>query len=194
METPQDQRWARMFAEHGTLMASLVKWTILAATVGVLAGAGTAIFLRLLDWGITTMVGVPWRLLWLPVGFVIAHLLVRFLAPEAEGHGTDKVIEAVHQRSGRIALLVAPVKLAATVVTIAVGVLFLVPSIPPGAGTLGIGLILLVLNIARTFSRIPVNRFTLTFGLIAVLLGGGARLALYPPQARDSRACAWARL
>ena len=121
METPQDQRWARMFAEHGTLMASLVKWTILAATVGVLAGAGTAIFLRLLDWGITTMVGVPWRLLWLPVGFVIAHLIVRFLAPEAEGHGTDKVIEAVHQRSGRIALLVAPVKLAATVVTIAVG-------------------------------------------------------------------------
>jgi hypothetical protein len=58
-------------------------------------------------------------------------------------------------------------------ILIFVGVLFLVPNIPPGAGTLGIGIILVVLNTARTFSRIPVNRFTLTFGLIAVLLGGG---------------------
>jgi H+/Cl- antiporter ClcA len=121
VETPQEQRWAQMFAEHGTLVASLIKWTLLATAVGVLAGTGTAIFLRLLDWGVAAMVGAPWRLLWLPVGFVVAHLLVRFLAPDAEGHGTDKVIEAVHQRSGRIALIVAPVKLAATVVTIAVG-------------------------------------------------------------------------
>jgi H+/Cl- antiporter ClcA len=121
METPQDQRGAQMFAEHGTLVASLVKWTVLAVAVGVLAGTGTAIFLRVLDWGIAAMVGVPWRLLWLPVGFVVAHLLVRYLAPDAEGHGTDKVIEAVHQRAGRIALVVAPVKLVATVVTIAVG-------------------------------------------------------------------------
>jgi len=58
-------------------------------------------------------------------------------------------------------------------ILIFVGVLFLVPAIPPGAGTMGIGLILLLLNTARYFSRIPVNRFTFTFGLIAVLLGGG---------------------
>ena len=120
-ETPQDQRWARMFAEHGTLVASLVKWTLLATGVGILAGVGTAIFLRILDWAIGEAARTPWRLLWLPPGFVLAHLLVRFLAPDAEGHGTDKVIEAVHQRAGRIALAVAPVKLAATVVTIAVG-------------------------------------------------------------------------
>ncbi len=110
-----------MFAEHGVLVASLIKWTLLAAAVGVLAGVGTAIFLRTLDWAIGEMADAPWRLLWLPPGFVAAHLLVRFLAPDAEGHGTDKVIEAVHQRSGRIALAVAPIKLAATVITIGVG-------------------------------------------------------------------------
>ncbi len=110
-----------MFAEHGVLVASLIKWTLLAAAVGVLAGVGTAIFLRTLDWAIGEMAGAPWRLLWLPPGFVAAHLLVRVLAPDAEGHGTDKVIEAVHQRSGRIALAVAPIKLAATVITIGVG-------------------------------------------------------------------------
>jgi len=121
VDTPQEQRWARMFAEHGTLVASLLKWTLLATAVGVLAGCGTAIFLRTLAWATTEMAQAPLRLVWLPVGFVIAHFLVRFLAPEAEGHGTDKVIEAVHQRGGRIPLAVAPVKLAATVVTIGVG-------------------------------------------------------------------------
>ena len=120
-DTAQEQRWARMFAEHGILVASLVKWTLLAATVGILAGVGTTIFLRILDWAVLEAERAPWRLLWLPPGFVVAHLLVRFLAPDAEGHGTDKVIEAVHQRGGRIALMVAPVKLVATVVTIGVG-------------------------------------------------------------------------
>ena len=110
-----------MFAEHGTLVASLVKWTLLAAAVGILAGVGTTIFLRTLDWAIAEGARAPWRLLLLPPGFVLAYLLVRFLAPDAEGHGTDKVIEAVHQRGGRIALAVAPIKLAATVVTIGVG-------------------------------------------------------------------------
>ena len=110
-----------MFAEHGTLVASLVKWTLLAAAVGMLAGVGTTIFLRILEWATGEVALAPWRLLWLPPGFVAAHLLVRFLAPDAEGHGTDKVIEAVHQRAGRIPLAVAPVKLAATVVTLAAG-------------------------------------------------------------------------
>ncbi|HUM15229.1 MAG TPA: chloride channel protein [Candidatus Nitrosotalea sp.] len=121
MHSPQEQRWARMFAEHGTLVASLFKWTLLAATVGVLAGVGTAVFLRVLAWSVGGMADAPVRLLWLPVGFVVAYFLVRFLAPDAAGHGTDKVIEAVHRRSGRIPVAVAPVKLAATVVTIAVG-------------------------------------------------------------------------
>ena len=110
-----------MVAEHGTLLASLLKWTLLAAAVGVLAGAGTAAFLFVLDWALRGMAGAPLHLLWLPPGFVAAVLLVRFLAPDAAGHGTDRVIEAVHQRSGRISLLVAPVKLAATVITLAVG-------------------------------------------------------------------------
>jgi chloride channel protein, CIC family len=110
-----------MFAEHGTLVASLFKWTFLAAAVGVLAGVGTALFLRTLEWGVESMLAAPLRPLWLPVGFVAAYFLVRYLAPDAEGHGTDKVIEAVHQRAGRIPLAVAPVKLTATVVTIAVG-------------------------------------------------------------------------
>lgn len=121
MNTGAWTRFARLVAEETTLFASLLKWTALAAAVGVMAGSATALFLTILTWAAGYMEQVPGRLLWVPFGFLAAHLLVRFLAPEAEGHGTDKVIEAVHRRWGRIPLLVAPVKLLATVCTIAVG-------------------------------------------------------------------------
>jgi H+/Cl- antiporter ClcA len=48
-------------------------------------------------------------------------LVVKYLAPDAEGHGTEKVIEAVHKHSGRIKAAVVPVKLVATIITIAFG-------------------------------------------------------------------------
>ena len=114
-------RLTRLIAEETWLFASLIKWTLLATAVGILAGCATALFLALLGWSTASMERAPLRLLWIPLGFLGAHLLVKWLAPDAEGHGTDKVIEAVHRRSGRIPLLVAPVKLAATVLTIAVG-------------------------------------------------------------------------
>ena len=114
-------RLVRLVTEEATLFASLLKWTALAAAVGVLAGSATALFLAILTRAADYMEQAPARLVWVPFGFLAAYLLVRFLAPEAQGHGTDKVIEAVHRRWGRIPLLVAPVKLLATVCTIAVG-------------------------------------------------------------------------
>jgi H+/Cl- antiporter ClcA len=47
--------------------------------------------------------------------------MIRTFAADARGHGTEAVIAAVHQRSGRVNWVVAPVKLAATVVTLAFG-------------------------------------------------------------------------
>ncbi len=57
----------------------------------------------------------------LPAAFLVSTLTIKYLAPEAKGHGTEKVIEAIHQRSGKINPLVVPVKLVSTVVTIAAG-------------------------------------------------------------------------
>jgi H+/Cl- antiporter ClcA len=121
--TSSDLRhWLRRAAlEEGTLLASLLKWTALATAVGILGGASTAIFLKALGWGVALVRSAAYPLLLLPPGFVAAVLLVRWLAPQAQGHGTEKIIEAVHLRWGRIPLLVAPVKLAATVITISVG-------------------------------------------------------------------------
>lgn len=107
--------------EQLTLFASVIKWTCYASIVGVLVGIGTGVFLRTLAWTSGQFARYPNYYLLLPVTLVVCSTLVSKLAPEAAGHGTEKVIEAVHQRMGKIPLMVVPVKLIATVITLAGG-------------------------------------------------------------------------
>jgi len=64
----------------------------------------------------------PWLLLViLPVGGLLTGWVVYTYAPEAEGHGTDAVIEAYHRRQGVIAPRVPIVKIIASAITLGVG-------------------------------------------------------------------------
>lgn len=108
-------------SEQLTLFASIVKWSAYASVVGILAGGGTALFLKMLSMGTGAAASVPHYQLFLPLVLLVSSALVRYLAPDAAGHGTEKVIEAVHQRMGRIAFRVVPVKLFATIITLAGG-------------------------------------------------------------------------
>ena len=109
------------FIEQLTLLASVIKWTCYASIVGVLVGVGTAAFLRTLAWTTAQFARYPDYYLLLPVTLAVCSTLVSKLAPDAAGHGTEKVIEAVHKRMGKIPLMVVPVKLVATVITLAGG-------------------------------------------------------------------------
>ncbi|MBT0663601.1 chloride channel protein [Geobacter pelophilus] len=111
----------RKIIEQVTLLVSVIKWTCYASIVGVLVGFGTAAFLRTLSWTSVQFARIPDYYLLLPLTLVVCSILVSWLAPEAAGHGTEKVIEAVHQRMGKIPLMVVPVKLVATVITLAGG-------------------------------------------------------------------------
>jgi hypothetical protein len=62
--------------------------------------------------------------------------------------------------------------------TIAWGALFIlwgitemIPSLPEGTGAIGIGTILLGLNLARHWKGEPISGFTTTLGILALLLG-----------------------
>jgi H+/Cl- antiporter ClcA len=109
------------FTEQATLFASVVKWACYATLVGILVGCGTTAFLRTLTWAAQHAATIPYHYFSLPLTILISSALVRWLAPEAAGHGTEKVIEAVHKRMGKIAIAVVPVKLVATVITLASG-------------------------------------------------------------------------
>lgn len=111
----------RKLVEQFTLLVSVIKWTCYASIVGILVGLGTAAFLKTLNWTSGQFARVPDYYLFLPLTLAVCSLFVAWLAPEAAGHGTEKVIEAVHQRMGKIPLMVVPVKLIATVITLAGG-------------------------------------------------------------------------
>jgi H+/Cl- antiporter ClcA len=98
-----------------------MKWFVLASVIGVIAGLGTVVFLKLLTLGIKTAAGFNYYYLLLPLIICLSALISRTFAREAEGHGTEKVIEAVHKRSGKINLLVVPVKLITTILTLSFG-------------------------------------------------------------------------
>src|SRR5690242_5761029 len=124
---PQHPRLAdetHWYSEHTALVISTLKWALLGAATGFCVGYGTKGFL----WSLSAsgalahslLGGVP--VFWaLPVALPACVWLIRTFAPDARGHGTEAVIAAVHQRSGRVDWLVAPVKLLATLLTLAFG-------------------------------------------------------------------------
>lgn len=50
------------------------------------------------------------------------------------------------------------------------GIRDLIPGLPNGTGLLGLGIILLGLNLVRTINKIPVSAFSITLGALACIL------------------------
>ena len=124
-ESPRLADESRWYTEHTALLISTLKWALLGAGAGLCVGFGTRGFLWTLS---HSAASVRWlthgtfKPFWLlPLALPACVWLVRTFAPDARGHGTEAVIAAVHQRSGRIDWLIAPVKLGATVLTLAFG-------------------------------------------------------------------------
>lgn len=111
----------RRITEETILFVSIIKWVVLASIVGAIVGLATTGFLEVLAWGTHLSSLSRYSFLLLPLALFTSAALVKYLAPDAAGHGTEKVIEAVHKESGRIKPAVVPVKLVATVITLAVG-------------------------------------------------------------------------
>jgi len=124
-EPPHLSDETRWYTEHTALLISTTKWSLLGAAAGVCVGGGTRAFLWSLAASsrLTTQFFTggfkPYYLL--PLALPLCVWLIRNFAPSAHGHGTEAVIAAVHQRSGKVDWLVAPIKLFATVLTLAFG-------------------------------------------------------------------------
>ncbi len=117
---------------------------LLGIAVGVVAGLGAILFDYLLELALHYFIYLPtgyaqpspgtpaailhfvsphaWLLIVIPtLGGLISGLIVFLIAPEAEGHGTDAMIEAFHQRGGYIRKRVPFVKILASALTIGSG-------------------------------------------------------------------------
>ena len=121
------------------------RWPLLSIAVGIVAGLGAILFEESLRQALRYIVHLPtgylepppgaeattvaslaatrsWLFLVLPaLGGLASGLLVYLIAPEAEGHGTDAMIEAFHRRGGYIRRRVPFVKILASALTIGSG-------------------------------------------------------------------------
>ncbi len=117
--------------------------TLLGIAIGIVSGLGGIVFNWAIKVGTTffthdlvlyltpghlpdfTFLGFPfsrWMMLWVPAlgGLVSGFLVFRF-APEAEGHGTDAMIDSFHRKKGLVRKRVPAIKTFASAVTIASG-------------------------------------------------------------------------
>jgi chloride channel protein, CIC family len=141
-------RWRRATGSAGArvnALSYLPKWLILAALIGAIAGVGAIVFYAALQEATHLFLGVlagytppspageggsggtghyvrAWAI---PLVVILGGLLSGFIvftwAPEAEGHGTDAAINAVHHNPRGIRLRAVVVKIIASAVTIGSG-------------------------------------------------------------------------
>jgi len=108
--------------EETALFASVAKWLFLSTIIGLIVGFGVSLFLKVIEYFIDHRSDLPFHYYFLlPFALLASVYLVKRFAPDAEGHGTEKVIQAIHEKNGKIDVLVIPVKVLATVITIAAG-------------------------------------------------------------------------
>jgi len=126
-------------------MSYLPKWLILASVIGIISGLGAVVFYwtltlathfflgLLAGYNVATPAGegnlsgsAHYMRAWaIPLVVVTGGLLSGFIvftwAPEAEGHGTDAAIDAVHHNPRGIRLRAVAVKIIASAITIGSG-------------------------------------------------------------------------
>lgn len=122
-----------------------LRWPLLSIVVGIVAGCGAILFEELLRHGLYFFLYIPvgffepargsdqalvtmlatrrsWLYLLIPaLGGLVSSILVFLIAPEAEGDGTDAMIEAFHHKGGFVRKRVPFVKIVASAITIASG-------------------------------------------------------------------------
>ena len=140
--------WRRFTSALGVrinAMSYLPKWLILGAMIGIIAGLGAVVFYEALRLATHFFLGVlagylpptpageggragtghfvrPWAIpLVVTLGGLLAGLIVFTWAPEAEGHGTDAAIDAVHHNPRGIRLRAVVIKIIASAITIGSG-------------------------------------------------------------------------
>src|SRR5664279_3224504 len=97
----------KRITESTVLFISIIKWVVLATIAGAVVGIATTVFLKLLTLATDISHQWPYWLWLLPFALFVSTALVKYLAPEAKGHGTEKVIEAIHKRAGKIPIPVS---------------------------------------------------------------------------------------
>lgn len=104
------------FVAQRARLATLAQWLVLGGLVGVLCGAGSALFLWLLEEATAFRSGHEWLVYTLPVaGLAIGWIYARF-GTSIKG-GNNLVIDTIHDEGAELPARMAPMVLIGTVLT-----------------------------------------------------------------------------
>jgi len=110
------------FVEQVIIFFSVSKWVLLSSFIGVIIGSIITLFLHAITLSEQSQSFIPFHLYYLlPFGLMLSIYLIKTFAPNAQGHGTEKVIEAVHKDNAKIDVAVIPIKVVSTILTIFTG-------------------------------------------------------------------------
>ena len=85
----------RRLTEQSVIFFSILKWFVLATATGAIVGLSTTVFLKTLNWSTEFCSHFTYYFFLMPITLFTCALMIKYLAPDAEGHGTEKVIEAI---------------------------------------------------------------------------------------------------
>jgi H+/Cl- antiporter ClcA len=102
--------------EQGALVAYLVKWIVLGAIVGVIAGLASAALLRALEWATRTREAHGWLLFGLPLaGFAVG--LAYHYGGGNTAAGNNLILDEIHEPKAWIPRRMGPFIFVATIAT-----------------------------------------------------------------------------
>lgn len=102
--------------EQFPMFMYLLKWTVICALVGILAGTGSAWFLMGLQWATEFRTGNMWIVWLLPIGGLMIGLLYHYLG-ESVVKGNNQLLEEIVEPKKVIPLRMAPLVVLTTIAT-----------------------------------------------------------------------------
>ena len=114
MDAPSSK--IRPSIEQILVLPQAIKWSVIAATVGVFAGTASALFLTALDWATRWRESHPWVIAFLPLGGLAIGWIYHRFGKSVEG-GNNLIIEEVHDPKAVIPARMTPLVLLGTVAT-----------------------------------------------------------------------------
>lgn len=101
---------------HFLILNHLVRWTLLTIPVAITIGSVVALFLWLLSQAIHFRFAHPWLLYLLPLAGALIHFVYKFYGKSSE-KGNNLIMDEIHEPGGGVPKRMAPLVLAATVVS-----------------------------------------------------------------------------
>ncbi|WP_263356359.1 voltage-gated chloride channel family protein [Acidicapsa ligni] len=105
-----------MRLEQVRVFLSLVRWLLIAAAVGVLAGSASALLLVSLAWATDVRESHKWMIALLPVAGLAVGLLYHYFGKSVE-RGNNLIIDEIHDPKATLQLRMTPLILLGTVIT-----------------------------------------------------------------------------